>query len=91
MLSNPDEFKVIEHDINLFAQQLFWFGALHKALLAWDLNSQLFPDSDDAYKKLEEVCEDKRLEDKSVIVCQKYTGLSPNNEMPKGMLIKILP
>jgi hypothetical protein len=88
--SNSSLFEVNEQNINLFAQQLFWAGAKHKALLVWELNSQLFPPSDNAYHKLKDVCEDKRLAAKNVIVCHKHTEseFDTNEEISKGTLIK---
>jgi imidazolonepropionase-like amidohydrolase len=86
--SNPITFEVNEQDINQLAQQLFWSGARHKSILIWELNIQLFPNSNDAYNKLKEACEDKRLADESVMVCQKHTESDLNEEMPKGILIK---
>jgi CubicO group peptidase (beta-lactamase class C family)/imidazolonepropionase-like amidohydrolase len=88
LLSNPKTFEVNEEDINLFAQQLFWAGARHKAILVWELNTQLFADSDNAYNQLKKACDDKPLGGDSVITCRKYTEMDFDKDVPKGTLIK---
>jgi CubicO group peptidase (beta-lactamase class C family) len=88
LLSNSKTFEVNEEDINLFAQHLFWAGARHKAILVWELNTQLFTDSDDAYNQLKKACDDKPLGGDSVITCRKYTEMDFDKDVPKGTLIK---
>jgi CubicO group peptidase (beta-lactamase class C family)/imidazolonepropionase-like amidohydrolase len=87
LLSNADKFVVNEQDINQIAQQFLWAGAIHKATVVWELNTLLFPNSDNARNKLKEVCENKKLTNESVKLCRKHQQNKPNEKTPKGTLI----
>lgn len=88
LLSNPSKFAVNEQEINQIAQQLFWSGAWHKAIVVWELNTQFFPNSDNASNKLKEACEDNDLAGDSVMICRKHSGTNVNKNVAKGTLIK---
>ncbi|MEP1445481.1 MAG: serine hydrolase [Paraglaciecola sp.] len=88
LITHADEFVVKEHEIDSLAQQLFWASANHKAAAVWQLNSQLFPDSDNARNMLKALCENQTSLDGSVEFCRKHRETSSSIETRKGTLIR---
>lgn len=56
ILNNKHLYDVVEANIDELAQHYSWAGASLKALQVWSLNSQLYPQSDRAKKRLRESC-----------------------------------